>query len=57
MSYSATTFAAAEVPLLAVAAAAAVARVFPLGATGPVGAECCPVSSSITVVAAAAVAS
>ena len=53
MSYSATTFAAAEVPLLAVAAAG----VFPLGATGPVGAECCPVSSSITVVAAAAVAS
>ena len=50
MSYSAATFTAAKVLLLAVAAAG----VFLLGAAGPKGAECCPVSSSITGVAAAA---
>ena len=49
MSYSAATFTAAKVLLLAVAAG-----VFPLGAAGPKGAECCPESSSITGVAAAA---
>ena len=48
MSYSAATFTAAKEPLLAVAAAG----VFPLGAAGPMGAGCCPESSSITGVAA-----